>query len=368
MQRRRRPDAEELSIEVLFEAVVLTRANIQKGMLQELHISVVESPDALVKAQKSISLAHSPLDRFAGYADVKKALRRAIHFHFSSEKSLSSKLGATTRGIVLHGASGCGKTFLAGLLAEEMKMSCLAIRSTQLLSKYFGETEKQIREIFKAARASAPSLLFFDDFDVLAIRRRGRGGKNKSDDAGDEESEDEAGEGISPDLQARVLSTFLNELDGVQSTSQWAAEATVVVVACKSLSLLDEALLRPGRLHLHIHLERPSLQTVAEMLPLLLSEVPCAVDLSVDMLAEAIHALEPTCAMVKRICSHAVMAAIAEAIAVEEDSTARRRREEGEECGYPPLSDRHFAASLKAMGVRGDPLDQALQALRIVDG
>ena len=75
------------------------------------------------------------------------------------------------RGIVLYGPSGCGKSFLARIIAAEAKMNFVAVKSTDLLSKYFGQTEASIRGLFKQVRAAAPCVLFFDEFDVLAYKR-----------------------------------------------------------------------------------------------------------------------------------------------------------------------------------------------------
>ena len=195
------------------------------------------------------------------------------------------------------------------IIASEAKMNFLSVRSSDLLSKYFGDTERQLRALFAAARASSPCVLFFDDFDVLALRRGGRAVKaqllhrdgpgsnftglggntvdrsgadeyncrflfnkgateDQDDDHGDDDDEEED-DNVQSALQARVLSTFLNELDGIQSSrppslpsssSSSSSSASsldsivLVIVACRRLSRIDEALLRPGRLQCKLSL------------------------------------------------------------------------------------------------------------------
>jgi hypothetical protein len=133
---------------------------------------------------------HRPLgwDDFAGYEDVKTVLKRLLRVARMACSS-SARAGAPqaspavpaaqafqlssdmARGIVLHGPTGCGKTFLAKVIAAEANMNFVPVRSTDLLSPFFGQTEAAIRKLFNQARAAAPCLLFFDEFDSLAYKR-----------------------------------------------------------------------------------------------------------------------------------------------------------------------------------------------------
>jgi len=276
-------------------------------------------------------------DDFAGYEEVKMKLRRLLQSlkanpRASSEDKNSLKLTVVpVRGVVLHGAVGCGKTFLAQVLAAEAQMAFLPVRSTQLLSKYFGDTEAQIRSLFRAARDSAPCVLFFDDFDVLA-RHRGRHHKtgiNKNvvvsdegddlkddNDEFDDDDDDDGGEELQSDLQGRVLSTFLNELDGVHSAKNTDRESSVLVlVACRHLHQLDDALLRPGRLQVHVQLGKPDRDTVMAIISKYLAKVPCGHDLQIASIVDDLFIQKrPSCAQAKAVCTDAIMAAIREDI------------------------------------------------------
>lgn len=257
-------------------------------------------------------------------------------------------------------------------------MNFLSVGSTQLLSKYFGDTERKLRALFSAARAQSPCILFFDDFDVLASRRGGQAdsapsrppppppspppGRSKYDpeevDTNEEDEDEGAGqrdedEDGHADVQGRVLSTFLNELDGIQShrSSQSAALSSLVlvVVACRRIGRLDEALLRPGRLQLHIGLDRPDPTSVREILRTSLpqSQRDCTEDSDLlDAVAAKAVRFRPNSAQVRAIGKEAVMAVVKESI---------QRREaleplDGPDADEVRLSERHFDAAFQKIG------------------
>ncbi|KAJ1533264.1 hypothetical protein HK405_000596, partial [Cladochytrium tenue] len=145
-------------------------------------------------------------------------------------------------GVLLHGPTGCGKSFLARAAASSVasSMRVLAARASELMSRELGGSEAAVRRLFAAARRLAPCVVVLDDIDAIAARREW------SDDGGD------AAAGVG----ARVLSTLLNELDGLEGG---AGERGVLVVATSARpDRVDDALLRPGRLDLHLHIDAPA--------------------------------------------------------------------------------------------------------------
>jgi len=191
---------------------------------------------------------------FFGNAETVESLARVLRLsgrEMSSRKAMAgpaSLISARNNsGAVLYGPPGGGKTFLARIAAHECGLNFVSIKSPQLMSKYFGQTEATIRDVFARAREARPCLLFFDDFDALACRR----------------SDGVAAEG-GTGLQTRVLSTFLNELDGI--TGAAGDGGLLVLVACNDLSVLDEALLRPGRLQHHFFVGPLSSKDLGAML------------------------------------------------------------------------------------------------------
>ncbi|KAJ2397483.1 hypothetical protein GGI23_003522 [Coemansia sp. RSA 2559] len=157
-----------------------------------------------------------------GYANVVAKLKQSMQLATREE---SARFGVRApRGVLLHGSSGCGKTAMALAMISESGCSVISIRSSELFSKYLGETEARLRRLFTAARAAAPCIVFIDEVDSLAARRG-------------VQSEHIGG----PEL--RILSTLLNEMDGIHGTSR------VVVVGCTNkISQIDDAILRPGKL------------------------------------------------------------------------------------------------------------------------
>jgi SpoVK/Ycf46/Vps4 family AAA+-type ATPase len=174
------------------------------------------------------------------------------------------QLVSIPRGLLLHGPSGCGKSLLAKIIASELSMELIIARPAEVLSRYFGQTEKNVRALFQSARGSAPCVLFFDDIDCLVSRRRLQDDEGGGDDSvGDEAS------------STRTLATLLDEIDGISSNNNHTGSGSgscsgsgsgtygrgpsvLVIAACANMANIDEALLRPGRLQHHIQLGLPS--------------------------------------------------------------------------------------------------------------
>jgi transitional endoplasmic reticulum ATPase len=159
------------------------------------------------------------------------------------------------RGLLLHGPSGCGKTLLARALAAEANLALIHVQCPQLLSRFVGDSEAGLREVFRTARSMAPSLLLLDDIDSIAKARSGL--------------EFQLGVGVSaPITQSsgssnavleRLLSTLLNELDGIGQRSESSSShlPILVVGTCSASATLDSALLRSGRLEMNICVHFP---------------------------------------------------------------------------------------------------------------
>lgn len=150
-------------------------------------------------------------------------------------------------GVLLYGPSGCGKTLTARVVAAEAGMELIVARPADILSKYYGETERRVRQLFKKAKANAPCVLFFDDIDCLVSKR----------ELGSDEVDGTGGSSV------RTLAAFLEEIDGISSIHSKEGDrkdnaAVVVMAACTHISCLDDALLRPGRLQYHILLDKPN--------------------------------------------------------------------------------------------------------------
>jgi transitional endoplasmic reticulum ATPase len=163
------------------------------------------------------------------------------------------------RGILLYGPPGCGKTFLVKALAHEAHANFFPVRGAELLSKWVGESERAVRELFRRAREAAPTLVFLDEVDALAPTR---------------------GQATDGGTTDRVVAALLTELDGVESLRN-----VVVIGATNRPDLVDPALLRPGRLERLVFVPPPDADARAEILRAASKSVPLAADVDLKALA-----------------------------------------------------------------------------------
>ncbi|KAJ2652280.1 hypothetical protein IWW40_001135 [Coemansia sp. RSA 1250] len=195
-----------------------------------------------------------------GYADIRRKLQQFMRLA-TSETTL--QLGITPpSGVLLYGPSGCGKTVLAQAMIGESHCNVINIRGSELFSKYLGETEARLRQLFEAARAAAPCVVFMDEVDSIAAKR--------------EWSSVESG---GPSL--RVLSTLLNEMDGVHATRG------VVVVGCTNqIERIDDAIARPGRFDELVEISMPTAEDRQGILQTLALKSPFASDVDIEYLSQ----------------------------------------------------------------------------------
>uniref|UniRef100_A0AAV1VK38 AAA+ ATPase domain-containing protein n=1 Tax=Peronospora matthiolae TaxID=2874970 RepID=A0AAV1VK38_9STRA len=249
---------------------------------------------------------------FAGYAAVRQQLRDFITRKFHPTAAMSRLCISEASGILLSGPSGCGKTLLVQTLAAQARVNFVSVKSSELLSKYFGDSEKAVRQLFARARAASPCLLFFDEFDSIAHKRSFSGNDGGSSGGG---------------VYARVLSTFLNEMDGVGSqrvsvsTSHVKKSPAVesagilVVAATNRKDALDAALIRPGRMDKTVVLGFPTQEDVAELLAVYTRKMPLATDVDIQELAARPRGSHTfTGADVASICKEAAFRALREGV------------------------------------------------------
>ncbi len=187
-------------------------------------------------------------DDVGGLEDVKRELQEAVEWPMKYP-DLYDKLGhKMPRGILLHGPSGTGKTLLAKAVATQSEANFVSVRGPELLSKWVGESEKGIREIFKRARQSAPCVIFFDEIDSIAPIR-GAGGETA--------------------VSERVVSQLLTELDGMENM-----HGVVVLAATNRADMIDPALLRPGRFDKIIQIPLPDKQSRKSILKINAEKIP----------------------------------------------------------------------------------------------
>ena len=191
-------------------------------------------------------------EEVGGLEDVKRELQEAVEWPMKYP-GLYDKLGhSMPRGILLHGPSGTGKTLLAKAVATQSEANFVSVRGPELLSKWVGESERGIREIFKRARQSAPCVVFFDEIDSIAPIR-GAGGETA--------------------VTERVVSQLLTELDGMENM-----HGVVVLAATNRADMIDPALLRPGRFDKIIQIPLPDKESRKSILKINANKIPTISD------------------------------------------------------------------------------------------
>ena len=195
-----------------------------------------------------------------GLEGVKKELQEAVEWPMKYP-DLYDKIGySMPKGIMLYGPSGTGKTLLAKAVATESEANFISVRGPELLSKWVGESERGIREVFRRARQASPCVIFFDEIDAVAPTR-GMGGDSM--------------------VTERVVSQLLTELDGVQSL-----QGVVVLAATNRIDIVDPALVRAGRFDKLIQIPLPDKLARKEILNIHTKGVPISKDIDLDRVVE----------------------------------------------------------------------------------
>ncbi|MFZ5647369.1 MAG: CDC48 family AAA ATPase [Bacillota bacterium] len=225
-------------------------------------------------------------ESIGGMGQIKQILRESIEWPVKYSEVYRAVELAPPKGVLLHGPPGTGKTLLAKAVAAESNANFISIKGPQLFSKWVGETEKGIREVFKKARQAAPCVVFFDELDALAPRRKNTGGDGVAD---------------------RVVGQLLTEIDGLEEL-----RGVVLLAATNRPDLVDEALLRSGRFDLHLEVPMPDRDARKEILAINLFRKNIVVDPDLDLLSDLTAGYSG--ADLELICRNAVMSLIRENI------------------------------------------------------
>ena len=194
-----------------------------------------------------------------GLTQVKQELQEAVEWPLKKPEVFKRVGIKPPKGILLFGPPGCGKTMLARAVATEGEANFISIKGPELFSKWVGESEKAIREVFRKGRTAAPSIIFFDELDSV-VPRRGMG----FGDSG---------------VSERVISQLLTEMDGIESLNN-----VVVIAATNRPDIIDPAILRPGRFDRLIYVPAPDNTTRAQILKIHMKNMPLARDVDVDQI------------------------------------------------------------------------------------
>lgn len=295
-------DRERIPIEVLKDLSV-TRDNFQYAIQNtdpsSLRETVIETPN--VKWSDIGGLEH-----------VKAELRETVMYPVNHPEKFLKFGQNPSKGVLLYGPPGCGKTLLAKAVATECKANFISIKGPELLSKWVGDSESNVRELFDKARGSAPCVLFFDEIDSV-----GKSRMHASNDGGTTD---------------RMLNQILTEMDGMNQKKN-----VFVMGATNRPGLLDSALMRPGRLDQLVYIPLPDLKSRIKILETKLSKTPLSKDVSIENIAKRTEGMSG--ADLTEICQRAAKLAIRDSIAME--------MENGQDSGINEISMKYFESAMK---------------------
>ena len=237
---------------------------------QELLTKIIISREDFIYAMKMVEpsamrevLIKKPNVKWSDVAGLEKAkekLKELVELPLLRPELYRAAGIKPSKGILLHGPPGTGKTLLAKAVANEANANFISVKGPELISKWVGESEKHVRDIFKKANQVSPSIIFFDEFDSISKAR---------------------GSSCGSDSSEKVVNQLLTELDGVEEL-----ENVVVIAATNRKDLIDPALLRPGRIEAHVELTNPDKETIEKIFEVHTRKMPLEKSISLKDLGK----------------------------------------------------------------------------------
>ncbi len=281
-------EAAMVTLRKIFPNIDFEMEEIPYERLMELHVTMDDFMEALKEIEPSAirevftEVSDVRWQDVGGLEDVKKVLKETIEWPLKYSDLFRHAKTSPSKGILLFGNPGTGKTLLAKAVASESEVNFISVKGPEIISKWVGESEKGIREVFRKARQASPCIIFFDEIDSLVPLR---------------------GSEASSHVVDRVISQFLTELDGIEDL-----KGIVVLAATNRLDIIDPALLRAGRFDFHLELPVPDEETRLEIYNVHTKGKPLADDIDIASLAKDSEDLVG--ADIESVCRKASMGAI----------------------------------------------------------
>ncbi len=272
----------------------LEAESIPAEVLNKITVTMEDFNEALKDVEPSAMrevLVEVPQVKWSDIGDlseVKEELKEAVEWPLKYKELFDKTNASPPKGVLLYGPPGTGKTLLAKAVATESEANFISIKGPELLSKWVGESERAVREIFRKAKQAAPCIIFMDEIDSIAPVRGGGYGDSH--------------------VTERVISQLLTELDGLEELRD-----VVVIAATNRPDIIDPALLRPGRFDKLLYVPLPDRDARREIFKIHLGKKPVAEDVDIEKLVNATEGY--TGADIAAICNNAMMIAIKEYVA-----------------------------------------------------
>lgn len=293
-------------------------AEIPYELLISLEVTMDNFMDAMKEVEPSairevfVEVPNVKWADVGGLDEIKEALKETVEWPLKYADLFKKADTKPSKGIILHGKPGTGKTYLAKALASESGVNFISVKGPQILSRYVGESEKGVRELFRLAKQASPCILFLDEIDSLTPRR----------------SNDGSGSGVIE----RVIGQFLTEMDGIEDL-----KGVIVLAATNRIDLIDPALLRSGRFDLIFGLPLPDSKTRERIFEIHSQNKPLSKEVSLYKLALKTESL--TGSDIEFICRKAAMLAI-------RDLIDEKSEETDEVTGEIIIKENHFEEAI----------------------
>ncbi len=294
-------EAAMLCLRRLMPAIDFSSGQIPYETLRSLEVRMADFEAALCEVEPSairevfVEVPDVGWNDVGGLEEVKNLLIESVEWPLKYADVFTRAGVRPPKGILLTGPPGCGKTLLAKAVASQTQVNFISVKGPSLLSKWVGESERGVRDVFRKAKQAAPCIIFFDEIDTL-LPTRGSGGDSQ--------------------VAERVIGQFLAEVDGVEELN-----GVLILGATNRPDMLDPAILRPGRFDLQVEVPLPNRAGRAEIFQIGLRGKPLTDDVELDALARKTEGFNG--AEIQAICIRAAWAAIRQALANPEHDPRR---------------------------------------------
>ncbi len=307
------------SLRRILPEINLDQPKIPAELLNKIKVTKQDFDEALRDVQPSamrevlVQRPNMKWEDVGGLQEVKEELREAIEWPLKHKDLFAQADVQPSKGILLYGPPGTGKTMMAKAVATTSEANFISIKGPELMSKWVGESEKGVREVFRKARQAAPCVVFFDELDAIAPRRGGLEGEAH--------------------VTERVISQMLTEMDGLEDL-----KGVVVIGATNRPDIIDEALLRPGRFDRIVEAPIPDKEARKQIFQIHTRKKPLDSDVDLDKLVEMTDGM--TGADIAAMVNAAAMSAIREHVSNNKKADKNLK-----------ISMRHFEAALNKIKI-----------------